>query len=295
MANSKYEYVKFFEKESTLIPETYIIIRVDGRGFHKLSDKYGFKKPNDHNALELMNISAQKIMENIPDVVMAYGDSDEYSFLLRKNCELFERREFKLITTFSSTFTAYYQFYWSSFFPETPLEVDRLPTFDARAVVYPNAHNVRDYFSWRQVDCHINNLYNTTFWNLILKGGMTAKEAENRLKGSVSADKHEILFKQFNINYNNEPEVYKKGSVFVREIEDVSDLEVTSNDNLESGSSSITSSSVKSKTISPYMKDALSKRQKDRIQKKLRKSKIRLFHCDIIRDEFWDKRPWLLI
>ncbi|GMF71946.1 unnamed protein product [[Candida] boidinii] len=124
---------------------------------------------------------------------------------------------------------------------------------------------------------------------------MTAKEAENRLKGSVSADKHEILFKQFNINYNNEPEVYKKGSVFVREIEDVSDLEVTSNDNLESGSSSITSSSVKSKTISPYMKDALSKRQKDRIQKKLRKSKIRLFHCDIIRDEFWDKRPWLLI
>jgi tRNA(His) 5'-end guanylyltransferase len=28
---------------------------------------------------------------------------------------------------------------------------------------------------------HINNLYNTTFWTLILKGGMDAKEAEKEL------------------------------------------------------------------------------------------------------------------
>lgn len=29
---------------------------------------------------------------------------------------------------------------------------------------------------------HINNLYNTTFWSLVLKGGMDATQAENRLK-----------------------------------------------------------------------------------------------------------------
>jgi tRNA(His) 5'-end guanylyltransferase len=28
---------------------------------------------------------------------------------------------------------------------------------------------------------HINNLYNTTFWALIQKGGMTAQEAEKEL------------------------------------------------------------------------------------------------------------------
>jgi tRNA(His) guanylyltransferase len=28
---------------------------------------------------------------------------------------------------------------------------------------------------------HINNLYNTTFWSLILLGGMDAKEAEKEL------------------------------------------------------------------------------------------------------------------
>ena len=29
---------------------------------------------------------------------------------------------------------------------------------------------------------HINNLYNTTFWNLVQKGGMDTTKAEERLK-----------------------------------------------------------------------------------------------------------------
>lgn len=76
--------------------------------------------------------------------------------------------------------------------------------------------NLRDYMSWRQVDCHINNLYNTTFWALIQKGGMGNLEAEELLKGTYAADKNEILFSKFGINYNNEPEIYKKGSVLFR-------------------------------------------------------------------------------
>lgn len=65
---------------------------------------------------------------------------------------------------------------------------------------------------------HINNLYNTTFWTLIQKGGMDATAAEQRLSGTVSADKNEILFKEFGINYNNEDELYKKGSVVFRDV-----------------------------------------------------------------------------
>lgn len=30
--------------------------------------------------------------------------------------------------------------------------------------------HVRDYFAWRQADCHINNLYNTCFWALVADG-----------------------------------------------------------------------------------------------------------------------------
>lgn len=89
---------------------------------------------------------------------------------------------------------------------------------------------------------HINNLYNTTFWAMVQQGGMSNTDAEQELKvqpllskcgarvrlknvwfidvsqGTVSADKNEILFKRFGINYNNEEEIYKKGSVLYRQV-----------------------------------------------------------------------------
>lgn len=38
------------------------------------------------------------------------------------------------------------------------------------------------------------------------------------LQGTLSADKNEILFSRFGINYNNEPEVSKKGTVVYRDV-----------------------------------------------------------------------------
>lgn len=55
MANSRFEYVKKFELDDSLLPDTWIVVRLDGRGFHKFSDVHGFEKPNDVRALYLMN------------------------------------------------------------------------------------------------------------------------------------------------------------------------------------------------------------------------------------------------
>lgn len=107
----------------------------------------------------------------------------------------------KLVTTIVSTFTAYYIYKWSEYFPDAPLQPPYLPSFDGRAVIYPTARILRDYMSWRQVDCkplfdfsttianpicagHINNLYNTTFWTMVLQGGMSNTDAEQELKVS---------------------------------------------------------------------------------------------------------------
>jgi tRNA(His) guanylyltransferase len=43
-------------------------------------------------------------------------------------------------------------------------------------------------------------------------------------QGTVSSEKNEILFSQFGINYNNEPEMFKKGSVVFRDVRFVSVL-----------------------------------------------------------------------
>ncbi|KAF2751600.1 Thg1-domain-containing protein [Sporormia fimetaria CBS 119925] len=216
MANSKYEYVRSFEQPDILLANTWIVVRIDGRGFTKFTTRYHFVKPNDRRALDLMNAAAEAVMKELPDLCLAYGNSDEYSFVFHKNCSLFERRASKLTTTIVSTFSAYYTFLWSKYFPDDPL-MPPLPSFDGRAVCYPSDRNLRDYMSWRQVDCHINNLYNTTFWTLVQKGGMDARAAEQELSGTVSSDKNEILFSRFGINYNNEPEIFKKGSVMYRD------------------------------------------------------------------------------
>ncbi|THV51044.1 hypothetical protein BGAL_0126g00130 [Botrytis galanthina] len=280
MANSKYEYVKAFEQPDLLIPNTWIVVRIDGRGFHKFSDKYAFEKPNDRRALDLMNAAAKAVMMELPDIVIAYGISDEYSFVFHKSCVLFERRSSKLVTTIVSTFTAYYVHFWSTYFPDPGMQLTApLPSFDGRAVQYPSVQNLRDYMSWRQVDCHINNLYNTTFWTLIQKGGFDAKGAEKELAGSLAADKNEILFSRFGINYNNEPEIYKKGSVVFRDYELV-----------EPG----VSEAIDEDSAKTIEQKELSKTQEEKDRKRRAKARITVQHVDVIKDEFWQRRPWLL-
>ncbi|OKL55937.1 tRNA(His) guanylyltransferase [Talaromyces atroroseus] len=280
MANSKYEYVRLFEQPDNLLPQTWIVVRIDGRGFHKLSDKYGFEKPNDRRALDLMNAAAVSVMKDLPDLTIAYGVSDEYSFVFHPNCELFERRSAKLVTTIVSGFTAAYVYQWPKFFPDKPLQLSNLPTFDGRAVQYPNASILRDYMSWRQVDCHINNLYNTTFWSMVLIGGMTNVEAEKELQGTVSSDKNEILFSRFGINYNNEPEFFKKGSVVYRQYQ------------LQEPEAVGTTTAHTQQDDEPISQ--LSRTQQEKIRKLRRKAQVVVEHVDIIKDDFWLRRPWLL-
>lgn len=39
MAGSMYGYVRGFELPDPVLPNTYMVIRIDGKGFHKFSDE----------------------------------------------------------------------------------------------------------------------------------------------------------------------------------------------------------------------------------------------------------------
>jgi len=45
---------------------------------------------------------------------------------------------------------------------------------------------------------------------------MSTTDAHKRLKGTLSKEKHEILFSEFKLNYNDEPEIFKKGNILIR-------------------------------------------------------------------------------
>eukprot|EP00128_Syssomonas_multiformis_P001814 Colp12_sorted_trinity150504_noHs@18769 len=218
MANSKFEYVRKFELPDSCLPNVWMVVRIDGKGFHKFADAHEYQKPNDDRGLNLMNFCAQQTMNEFKDITMAYGESDEYSFILRKDTTLFNRRASKISTNIVSFFSSCFVFYWTKFFGTYELKYP--PTFDARVVCYPSEKNLRDYLSWRQADCHINNLYNTCFWALV-HSGQTNKEAEDTLKGTFAADKNELLFTRFGINYNTVSDMYKKGSfIYWSEVEE---------------------------------------------------------------------------
>jgi len=160
-----------------------------------------------------MNAAAKALMEEQPDIVLAYGESDEYSFALRKSTNLYSRRSSKITSVFVSMFTAAFVHQWPQYFPDEPLHY--LPSFDARTVLYPTDEILRDYFAWRQADCHINNQYNTCFWALV-HSGKTKAEAQAQLKGTLTEHKNELLHSKFGVNYAALPELYRKGSTLIR-------------------------------------------------------------------------------
>ncbi|KAL7415944.1 tRNAHis guanylyltransferase-domain-containing protein [Mrakia frigida] len=328
MSNSKYEYVRSYEKPDGLLPNTFLLLRIDGHAFHKFSDLHEFKKPNDLRALELMDRAAKTVMDEYPDVVLGFGESDEYSFLIRRAGTLYSRRESKIVSLLVSLFTSAYVYHWTTYFPpsiEEPLGKKLLypPTFDGRIVCYPSEKEVRDYFSWRQVDTHINNLYNTTFWSLVLlsEPKMTTAQAHKELQGSFSKDKNEILFKRFGISYGKLEERFKKGSVMIREETPVASTSTasqavepialsTERSEEKTSTSTPLDSSLSTLSLNPpsnldasepsssptpvHPPRRTNRKEKPPLLQDGTRGKVVVLHVDIIKDEFWNERRWLL-
>ncbi|XP_069510026.1 probable tRNA(His) guanylyltransferase isoform X2 [Ambystoma mexicanum] len=229
------------------------------------SEQHNFSKPNDERALHLMNRCAQSVMQELEDITLAYGQSDEYSFVFHKKSNWFKRRASKFMTHVASQFASSFVFYWKDYFTEQPLLYP--PGFDGRAVLYPSDQNLKDYLSWRQADCHINNLYNTVFWSLVQHGGLTPVQAQERLRGTMAADKNEILFTDFNINYNNEPLMYRKGTVVLwKKVNEVT-----------------------LKRIQMPLET-----EEKEVQVNRTRTHAILLHCDIIGELFWEEHPEIL-
>lgn len=93
------------------------------------------------------------------------------------------------------------------------------------------------------------------------------------MNGSLSKDKNELLFSRFGINYNNEPEFFKKGSIVIRETKE----HILKR--MEERPDTI------STTLSKEQVEALSEGSIETV----------VLHCDVIRDKpFWEEHPDLL-
>ena len=177
-----------------------IIVRLDGRSFHKLAKDLNLIKPYDENFYQVMSKVCNELFKEFSPVFV-YTFSDEISLLLERIP--FDGRIEKINSVIAS-FTA------SSFVLHYDADFKKPPSFDSRIIPISD-EDVLKYFKWRQDESWKNCIasYGISF----LKSKYSNKIANDKINGLKSSEIHELLY-QNGINLND-VETYKKRGIAV--------------------------------------------------------------------------------
>lgn len=137
-----------------------VIIRVDGRAFHTWTR--GLDKPFDERMEALMINTAESLVQQCMNAVLAYGQSDEISILLcdakdHQTQPWFRNELQKLVSIAASIATAAFNIGALEAFSPDALDPKPAAHFDARAFSIP-VNDVVNYFIWRQIDAKRNSV-----------------------------------------------------------------------------------------------------------------------------------------
>lgn len=143
--------------KNSLMPKTPAIIRLDGKAFHTWTK--GLEAPFDNRFYACMASTARQLTNEIQGAAFAYGQSDEISILLR-DYDTYDTEAWfngaiqKIVSVSASMATGYFNRMVQKVIddPNRPLAF-----FDARVFNVP-AHEVCNYFIWRQQDFMRNSL-----------------------------------------------------------------------------------------------------------------------------------------
>lgn len=180
---------------------TNTIIRVDGKAFHTFTR--GSAKPFDFRLMDWMDAAAMSLCREAMGVRCAYGQSDEYSFLLQdfesnQTESWFDGNIQKIVSVAASVFTTAFNEASTTVVPAH---------FDALVFTIPDLTEVENYFIWRQQDATRNS---------ILMAGYS-EFSPKQMHGKNTAEVQEMLFTERGINFNDYPVVAKRGRCIVKE------------------------------------------------------------------------------
>lgn len=194
--------------DQVLVPDVYMIARIDGRGFTRLThQECDFEAPFDKRFNDYMVATVKELMNTGFNVVYGYTESDEISLLFHLDESSFGRKVRKFNSILAGTASAKFS-----------LLLGKLAVFDCRIIPLPNVVLVKDYFLWRQEDAHRNSLNSHCYW-LQRNQGVSPGEADKMIKGQSVAFKNEFLF-QNGVDYNDLPIWQKRGvGVYFKEME----------------------------------------------------------------------------
>ena len=182
-----------------VLPGIYIVARLDGRSFTRLTKEvHKFEAPFDEKVRDMMLATVEHLMNCGIDIIYGYTESDEISLLFAYDEVSFGRKTRKLNSVLAGEASARFS-----------LLLGDIACFDCRISQLPNITEVVNYFRWRNEDAHRNALNAHCYWCL-RRDGKSARLATSMMDGLSVADKNELLF-QHGINFNNLPNWQKRG------------------------------------------------------------------------------------
>lgn len=186
-----------------------VIIRCDGRNFHKLSKELNLQRPFDRNFAEIMTAAAKEVYEEGFNPSLIYVFSDEINYIFTSELP-FNRRLEKVLSIIPSIISSKF----------TSLLISRIGrdlvvSFDARAIPIAR-EEILGYLQWRQNEAW-RNCVNSYAYHALLQMGYTPREASKKLNGLKYSDRHEIIFKFLKININNVPTWQRRGILVYKE------------------------------------------------------------------------------
>ena len=220
---------EFYEAipKNKLMRRTPVAIRIDGKAFHTFTK--GFKKPFDALLMESMQETMKYLCENIQGCVFGYTQSDEITLILIDyqtfdTAAWFDYEVQKIVSVSASMATLAFNRIFcdkiNDYLDEADLRdknedkytdclinsLNKGAMFDSRVFNIPK-EEVCNLVYWRQQDATRNSI------QMVGRAFFSHKE----LNKKSCDDIQDMLFKTYNINWNDFPIACKRGSACIKD------------------------------------------------------------------------------
>ena len=198
--------MKTYERlsESQLTPNLPIVVRLDGKSFSKYTSR--LERPYDLKLIELMQNTCKHLMKISHNIKVAYQQSDEITLIISNDYDNpveYSGRVQKLCSILAAECSVYFATH--AYILENALHDH--PVFDCRIFNVPDWVEASNAVLWREQDATKNSI------QLAGQSNFSHKEMQGLKNNQVQ----EKLLLEKNINWNDYPASFKRGSYIKRE------------------------------------------------------------------------------
>jgi len=210
--------IKAYEALSdiVLMKRVPVVVRLDGKGFSRLTKRMKCEKPFDKWFVSAMSDTMVAVASKVQGCVIGYTQSDEISFVLINDRSLdaepyFGNRILKIASITASMATARFN---RLIFKLNP-DIGEEACFDSRPFCVPDKVEAMNALIWRQQDCVRNSILSAAYYGIGKKVGR--KTAQKMMHGLDTSKLQDLMFQEIGVNWSTAyPSELRRGIITYR-------------------------------------------------------------------------------